>query len=174
MSGRGRKHSFKERDDDWTCDNCHNVNFSWRVQCNRCTQLKNENSSGGLGVGTAVLAGAGVALVGFLGQKLWNSFQSSSTLPAKQSSDPSPTSSYWVPPTPKQSQPQPTSTVDMKTEKKIDIPLEFACVICKENQRRICLLPCKHVCLCNECAKRVKEICPMCMQKFDKQENVFL
>lgn len=125
---------------------------------------------------SAVLAGAGVALVGFLGQKLWNSFQSSSTLPAKQSSDSSPTSSYWVPP--KQSQSQQTSTVDMKTdsntEKKIDIPLEFACVICKENQRRICLLPCKHVCLCNECAKRVKEICPMCMQKFDKQENVFL
>ena len=32
-----------ERKGDWTCPNCHNLNFAFRQQCNRCHLAKSDN-----------------------------------------------------------------------------------------------------------------------------------
>jgi ribosomal protein S27AE len=38
-----KKKPFIERVGDWTCFNCHNLNFSFRTNCNRCHITKKEN-----------------------------------------------------------------------------------------------------------------------------------
>lgn len=37
------KKSFVERDGDWTCFYCKNLNFSFRKKCNRCSALKDNS-----------------------------------------------------------------------------------------------------------------------------------
>lgn len=37
------KKSFAERDGDWTCFYCKNLNFSFRKKCNRCKALKEKS-----------------------------------------------------------------------------------------------------------------------------------
>lgn len=39
-----RKKPFIEREGDWVCSTCKNLNFAFRLNCNRCNQPKNENS----------------------------------------------------------------------------------------------------------------------------------
>ena len=35
-----KKKPFEIREGDWTCFDCHNLNFSFRIKCNRCGLLK--------------------------------------------------------------------------------------------------------------------------------------
>lgn len=37
------KKPFIERAGDWICLNCHNLNFAFRTNCNRCHLTKREN-----------------------------------------------------------------------------------------------------------------------------------
>lgn len=39
------KKPFIERTGDWNCFKCKNLNFSFRIVCNRCQLLKNESES---------------------------------------------------------------------------------------------------------------------------------
>lgn len=34
---------FVEREGDWICSNCKNLNFAFRMECNRCKCSKNED-----------------------------------------------------------------------------------------------------------------------------------
>lgn len=36
---------FVEREGDWICNNCKNLNFSFRVECNRCKLPKEANTN---------------------------------------------------------------------------------------------------------------------------------
>lgn len=38
------KKPFFERPGDWICMNCHNLNFSFRTNCNRCHIMKKNNN----------------------------------------------------------------------------------------------------------------------------------
>ena len=38
-----KKKPFIEREGDWTCIKCKNLNFAFRNYCNRCNLTKNEN-----------------------------------------------------------------------------------------------------------------------------------
>ena len=37
------KKTFIEKPGDWICNNCQNLNFSFRTNCNRCHISKSEN-----------------------------------------------------------------------------------------------------------------------------------
>ena len=39
-----KKKPFEIREGDWTCFDCHNLNFSFRILCNRCGLSKDKNN----------------------------------------------------------------------------------------------------------------------------------
>ena len=47
---------------------------------------------------------------------------------------------------------------------KVDEEEEAMCVICLENLRSHAIVPCGHMCLCQDCASIVTESCPMCRE----------
>jgi hypothetical protein len=46
---KNEKKPFDKRKGDWLCPECHNLNFAFRVVCNRCQLPKPNNSSNGNG-----------------------------------------------------------------------------------------------------------------------------
>jgi hypothetical protein len=40
-----KQNPFIEREGDWICSNCKNLNFSFRVECNRCKLPKSNNTN---------------------------------------------------------------------------------------------------------------------------------
>jgi hypothetical protein len=47
------------------------------------------------------------------------------------------------------------------------------CVVCLERQKRVMLNPCKHLCCCKECSKKV-DTCPLCRKKVEEKIDVYL
>jgi len=49
------------------------------------------------------------------------------------------------------------------------------CAVCMENPTTILLFPCKHVCLCNVCFKKLpKGICPICNARIVRHETIYI
>lgn len=52
------------------------------------------------------------------------------------------------------------------------------CVACQDNEKCVLMLPCKHVCLCKDCYKRLPaqygKSCPICRQRIAKSMDIFL
>ncbi len=56
----------------------------------------------------------------------------------------------------------------LKNSKFGDTKEKETCIICMDNDRDTLIEPCKHMCLCAECAQALKEntnLCPMCRNK---------
>lgn len=51
--------------------------------------------------------------------------------------------------------------------------LKYECNICFENHKNILFLPCKHLCCCESCAKKVN-LCPMCNTKINSKEKIYI
>jgi E3 ubiquitin-protein ligase MUL1 len=49
-----------------------------------------------------------------------------------------------------------------------------ACVICCQNRRRIILLPCGHVCLCEDCSARITDFCPICRTEIETKSVAYI
>lgn len=50
------------------------------------------------------------------------------------------------------------------------------CVICQDKPKSIVLLPCRHLCLCQECfrqLRRYRRECPMCRQQYEHSIQVY-
>lgn len=48
------------------------------------------------------------------------------------------------------------------------------CVVCRANPREIILLPCGHVCLCEDCADGISEYCPVCRASIDTKSAAYI
>ncbi|XP_060529408.1 mitochondrial E3 ubiquitin protein ligase 1 [Cylas formicarius] len=48
------------------------------------------------------------------------------------------------------------------------------CVVCKSNPIEMILLPCGHVCLCEDCAEDITEHCPICRSTIETRSVAYL
>ncbi|XP_013140951.1 PREDICTED: mitochondrial ubiquitin ligase activator of nfkb 1-A [Papilio polytes] len=48
------------------------------------------------------------------------------------------------------------------------------CVVCSENPKEIILLPCGHVCLCEDCSENIKDNCPICRERIEARAPAFI
>ena len=51
---------------------------------------------------------------------------------------------------------------------------EKLCVVCREAQKGVLLMPCRHLCLCKDCGYRVElKRCPLCREEISERISVF-
>jgi hypothetical protein len=53
----------------------------------------------------------------------------------------------------------------------------YQCVVCMDAKKSVCLLPCKHTCMCPACAARVmatSALCPVCREPVADSFETFL
>ncbi|KAJ9592280.1 hypothetical protein L9F63_001176 [Diploptera punctata] len=50
-----------------------------------------------------------------------------------------------------------------------NVPDSQRCVVCNVNPREIILLPCGHVCICEDCSEGITNECPVCRAKIEKK-----
>ncbi|KAJ8933929.1 hypothetical protein NQ314_013685 [Rhamnusium bicolor] len=55
-----------------------------------------------------------------------------------------------------------------------DLPDNQLCVVCKTNPIEIILLPCGHVCLCEDCSADITELCPVCRAGIEKKAVAYV
>lgn len=48
------------------------------------------------------------------------------------------------------------------------------CVVCRERPREIIILPCGHVCLCEDCSIDINERCPVCRGGIDQKAAAYI
>lgn len=47
------------------------------------------------------------------------------------------------------------------------------CVVCLNAKKEIMITPCNHICLCEECAKKIEKNCPVCRTQISGRNKVF-
>ncbi|XP_043282929.1 mitochondrial E3 ubiquitin protein ligase 1 [Venturia canescens] len=55
-----------------------------------------------------------------------------------------------------------------------DLREEQLCVVCRTNPREIILLPCGHVCLCEDCADDITSDCPVCRAPIAQKNAAYI
>jgi len=55
-----------------------------------------------------------------------------------------------------------------------DISDRDSCVVCVSNPKEVICLPCGHVCLCEDCALKIKQSCPVCRAKIETKAAAFV
>lgn len=48
------------------------------------------------------------------------------------------------------------------------------CVVCVQNPKEVIILPCGHVCLCEDCSLQITNNCPVCRAKIDSKAAAFI
>lgn len=56
-------------------------------------------------------------------------------------------------------------TIESHGSDTTDVPL---CVVCQTNPREIIVLGCGHVCVCEDCAENIGDLCPLCRGHIEK------
>jgi len=62
-------------------------------------------------------------------------------------------------------------TLELQKKEKMEISQNF-CVVCLEKEKDVLLQPCNHVCVCNDCVRKL-ESCPMCRTHVTSHTKVF-
>ncbi|KAJ8680038.1 hypothetical protein QAD02_015825 [Eretmocerus hayati] len=55
-----------------------------------------------------------------------------------------------------------------------DLPDEQLCVVCRTNPREIILIPCGHVCLCEDCSIDIEDNCPVCRRIIKSRNAAYI
>ncbi|CAG5089420.1 Similar to Mul1: Mitochondrial E3 ubiquitin protein ligase 1 (Drosophila melanogaster) [Cotesia congregata] len=56
----------------------------------------------------------------------------------------------------------------------IELREDQICVVCKENPREVILLPCGHVCLCEDCSASINDYCPGCRAVIEQKNAAYI
>ncbi|XP_076232244.1 mitochondrial E3 ubiquitin protein ligase 1 [Calliopsis andreniformis] len=55
-----------------------------------------------------------------------------------------------------------------------DLREDQLCVVCRTNPRELILLPCGHVCLCEDCADDITDYCPVCRAPITQKAAAYI
>jgi hypothetical protein len=72
---------------------------------------------------------------------------------------------------------QPMKTTTTTTSSEMDQEAMISCCVCLSSNKSVLLLPCKHLCLCDDCGitrKPAIEYCPICRLRITNRMKVFL
>uniref|UniRef100_A0A1A9X0D7 RING-type E3 ubiquitin transferase n=1 Tax=Glossina brevipalpis TaxID=37001 RepID=A0A1A9X0D7_9MUSC len=48
------------------------------------------------------------------------------------------------------------------------------CVVCTTNPKEVIILPCGHVCICEDCSEKIKQTCPVCRGPINTRSAAFI
>ena len=69
---------------------------------------------------------------------------------------------------------QPRSTSPPVSKTPEELQRLFECAICQFEPRSHLIKPCNHLCLCEICAREIRDHCPICRQRIQLIERVFM
>nr|CAD7462771.1 unnamed protein product [Timema tahoe] len=55
-----------------------------------------------------------------------------------------------------------------------NLPEYQLCVVCRQNPREMIILPCGHVCVCEDCSEGIANLCPVCRTKITNKTAAYL
>uniref|UniRef100_A0A1B0A2J7 RING-type E3 ubiquitin transferase n=1 Tax=Glossina pallidipes TaxID=7398 RepID=A0A1B0A2J7_GLOPL len=55
-----------------------------------------------------------------------------------------------------------------------DLPRDQLCVVCTTNPKEVIILPCGHVCMCEDCSEKIKQTCPVCRGPINTRSAAFI
>ena len=53
----------------------------------------------------------------------------------------------------------------------------YQCVVCMDAKKTVCLLPCKHMCMCQACTSKIMSgsaLCPVCREAVEDSFEMFI
>lgn len=53
------------------------------------------------------------------------------------------------------------------------VPQGSECVVCQDKAKDTVLMPCKHLCVCQECGEKITDACPLCRTKIKEKIKVY-
>ncbi|XP_067647662.1 mitochondrial E3 ubiquitin protein ligase 1 [Eurosta solidaginis] len=56
----------------------------------------------------------------------------------------------------------------------LNLTVEQTCVVCTINPKEVIILPCGHVCVCEDCAEKIRVTCPICRGKVVTKAAAFI
>ncbi|KAE8748907.1 hypothetical protein FOCC_FOCC004312 [Frankliniella occidentalis] len=55
-----------------------------------------------------------------------------------------------------------------------ELPDSQLCIVCKENPKEVVLLPCGHVCICEDCSEDISDLCPVCRAEIRSRNPAYI
>ncbi|XP_037933704.1 mitochondrial E3 ubiquitin protein ligase 1 [Teleopsis dalmanni] len=55
-----------------------------------------------------------------------------------------------------------------------EVATDQLCVVCSMNPKEIIILPCGHVCICEDCSEKIRETCPVCRSQIGSKSAAFI
>uniref|UniRef100_D3TMJ3 RING-type E3 ubiquitin transferase n=1 Tax=Glossina morsitans morsitans TaxID=37546 RepID=D3TMJ3_GLOMM len=55
-----------------------------------------------------------------------------------------------------------------------DLTRDQLCVVCTTNPKEVIILPCGHVCMCEDCSEKIKQTCPVCRGPINTRSAAFI
>ncbi|XP_036336409.1 mitochondrial E3 ubiquitin protein ligase 1 [Rhagoletis pomonella] len=56
----------------------------------------------------------------------------------------------------------------------LNLTTEQLCVVCSTNPKEVIILPCGHVCICEDCSEKIRVTCPVCRGKIVTKAAAFI
>ncbi|XP_037825517.1 mitochondrial E3 ubiquitin protein ligase 1 [Lucilia sericata] len=56
----------------------------------------------------------------------------------------------------------------------VNLTPDQLCVVCNINPKEVIILPCGHVCICEDCSEKIKMTCPVCRGKINTRAAAFI